>query len=381
MNEDELRMLLEHVEPPPSGVDLSTVLREGHRGVRRRRYAVGGVTVATALAVLAVPATIGALRAQSHATPATVRRTAVASAPCPVTPLPMPRGTDLEYMTSVDPTGRYITGVVRSSAGEVGVLWTDRVPQLMLTGSDRVGRVEANVHGVVAGNTIAPHAYLFRYQDGHATPLRVPPGYFVSSTRTKINTAGDIVALVATNHGISAAARWPAGNDSPQLVRLTPASQQITAFADDGTMLGFDNARAPYLWDRTGQGIRLAAPATMTATPSGIRGSWVTGWLMAGDGTAPGPAPTPALWDRRTGKLVTDRGTVAKNAGWFVEFAYSKYQHRSDYLVFDNHGNEMRLATRPGRVSDAAAVTDRKLVVGKLYNGGLSGGDPVTWQC
>ncbi|MBO0868044.1 MAG: hypothetical protein J2P15_05720 [Micromonosporaceae bacterium] len=385
MNEDELRMLLGRVEAPPSRVDLAMVLREGQRVARRRRYAVPGVAALTVLALVAVPATIGALRLRSHgsagprpsATP-TGSTTPGVGAGCPYTLLPVPAGLTEARAEAVDPAGRYIAGWALSKAGAItGLLWTDGRPQV-LAGST-IGAI--NEHGVAVG---IDRSGPFRYRDGQVTRLHLPAGYTARGPLA-INAAGDIITTAskyggASQHGMI----WPAGSDTARFLP-TPLSAEVDGIDDDGTMVGLFNepkGRWPVVWDKAGNMRRLETPGPKVfGLAFSVRDGWAAGRL-----TGPDPArPTSekswaAVWDVRTGKLVfklseADTATHVNSAGWFTAV-------RSAY---DNHGQPVPLAAPAGYTVDASAITETNLVVGDWYVGGSSKPTtvirPVTWQC
>jgi hypothetical protein len=417
--EEELRERLAAVDVPASRIELDGLLRAGRRRAFRRRStrAVGGVALATAVLLL-VPSILNRAGGQPGREPVAGRAdapteptgtgptgagptgaeptgaaltstgpteptgTARAGGACRPVELPVPAGTTGVTAVAVDPTGRYVLGTRTVGQDFRSLLWTDGRPVALPPRGTSVQATAVNAAGVVVGLvTEGQQEYVFRYERGAYTMLRMPAGSWHPFPAPAVNAAGDVVVNVepSGNSGgkDSIVLLWPAG--TTKAVRLPlPAGANAFAVTDDGTIVGAlyadGVATAAYTWTRQGEGRRLAAPAGRTGAAYAARGDWATGGLW--------PSRDAALWNLRTGKVTTPvgrggdpagsgPGDAVNAAGWVV----------AGGMLFRD-GRPVELPVPDGQQGRAAALSDTGLVVGQVLD---DSGDqqlgPRGWRC
>src|SRR5689334_843577 len=217
MDEDtDIRAFLASADPPPSRVDLTAVVADGDRRIRRRWYvAVAGTTAAVLAGLVAVPVALAAARGEPHR-PSLVASPSPSSSPavverrtCVARSLQLPPGIKRAKATAVDPTGRYIGGQEDANRSR-GILWTDGKPAILPINEDWVEVDAVNEHGVATG--IARYTHVF--------------------PQPAINAAGDIVVNAETAGSVEGAGSiamiWKAG--ATQATRLPlPVEDTVAA--------------------------------------------------------------------------------------------------------------------------------------------------------
>jgi hypothetical protein len=402
MDEDaDIRAFLASADTPPSRVDLTTVVADGDRQVRRRWYiAAAGTTTAVLAGLVAVPAALATVRGEPHhppfaASPAPSASPSPSSAPqavpststsagerrtCAARSLKLPPGIKRAKATAVDPTGRYIGGQEDANRSR-GILWTDGKPTILPINEDWVEVDAINEHGVATGiaeDNAGKVEYVFRYAGGKVTKLTNVAGYTHVFARPAINAAGDIVINAETAGSVegadSIAMIWKAGTTQALRIPL-PVADNVEAITDDGTLVGThyvnSHAVSAKAWTQSGQETKLDAPAGTVAAGYAARGDWATGGLWY-SGKSDGLAGTP-LWNLRTGKVAVIVGDVAKavNSSGLVL--------SGDDLLTRDGPMPPQLPTPPNGKNVGAALSDTGLVVGSVIVGDLS--NAMSWAC
>lgn len=406
-DEPDVRAFLAGADTPPSRVDLSTVVADGQRRVRRRwAVAAAGTTAAVLAGLVAVPAAIATVRGAPASRPAlgagpgasasravtdrpskaAVRRSpSVAPSPsaanvCAAHPLKLPPGITHAKAMSVDPTGRYIGGQEDGNSFR-GILWTDGKPAILPIHEDWVEVDAVNEHGVATGiamDNAGKVEYVFRYADGKVTKLTNVPQYTHAFPAPVINAVGDIVVNAETAGSVEGAGSiamiWKAGATVAQRIPLK-TTDNVMAITDDGTLVGahYTNSHADgaAAWTQSGQETKLDTPAGAVAAAYDARGEWATGGLWS-TGENPTTTGTP-LWNLKTGAVSVLPGGVANavNASGLVLAEYS-HLVRAD-------GKAPQLPTPANGNIYATGLSDTNVVVGSVTTNSTS--TPMTWSC
>ncbi len=395
-DEPDVRAFLAGADTPPSRVDLTAVVADGQRRVRRRwAVAAAGTTAAVLAGLVGVPAAIATVRgapsrgAAVGASPAmSASRSAVvppspsplATNVCVARPLKLPSGIKQAKAMSVDPTGRYVGGQEDGKLTR-GILWTDRKPTILPIHEDWVEVDAINEHGVATGiaeDNAGKVEYVFRYADGKVTKLTNVAGYTHVFPYPAINAAGDIVVNAETPGSAEGAGSiamiWKAGTTVAERIPLK-TTDNVMAITDDGTLVGahYTNSQAAgaAAWTQSGQETKLDQPAGTVAAAYDARGEWATGglWTKGEGGSATG---TP-LWNIKTGAVTVLPGEVANavNASGLVLSGYSQLL-RAD-------GRAPRLPTPANGHIYATGLSDTNVVVGSISDNSTS--TPMTWSC
>src|SRR5689334_21400592 len=287
MDEDtDIRAFLASADPPPSRVDLTAVVADGDRRIRRRWYvAVAGTTAAVLAGLVAVPVALAAARGEPHR-PSLVASPSPSSSPpvverrtCVARSLQPPPGIKRAKATAVDPTGRYIGGQEDANRSR-GILWTDSKPAILPINEDWVEVDDVNEHGVATGiamDNAGKVEYVFRYAAGKVTKLTNVRGYTHVFPQPAINAAGDIVVNAESAGSVEGAGSiamiWKAGAT---------------------------------------QATRLPLPVEDTvAAGYAARGDWATGGVWAAGGKSGNDLVGTRLWNLRTGQVTVIPGVVA----------------------------------------------------------------------
>ncbi|MBM2618770.1 hypothetical protein JIG36_24740 [Actinoplanes sp. LDG1-06] len=381
MNDEEqqLRNRLERIIAPPSRLEAETMLDAGRRQVFRRRswQAAGGVALATGV-VVAVPVVMREPDAAPPAPAYVADSVTPVKKNCQMTALAMPKGAKEATAEGVDPSGRYIIGHDFSGQNFKPILWTDGVPKRLPQVEKSVQLTTVNASGVVAGlATEGNLEYAFRYENGRYTRLKTPPGDWHIYPWPMMNAAGDIVINAEPDGKIegedSIALFWAAGSTTAVKLPL-PEEANVYDITDDGMIVGgsFVNGegRDAYVWDRTGHGRKLAAPAGMRSVAYAAEGDWATGGLWPATGSG-----KPALWNLKTGavtKLDGDGPGDSVNRDQLVV--------ASGKLIRD--GKVVGLPAPKGQETSARAVANTGLIVGVAQDASNDGPTtPRTWKC
>lgn len=308
-----MRALLRDVDFPEPRLDVATTIRTG----QRRRAGRWAATTAAGVGVLvAAAATVqlapwdhprGPDRSATRPTPATLP----AALDCTVEPLPPPNGRTSAVATGIDPTGRYVIGMVDNdgSGPPRSVLWTDGQPQLLPAGAS--GEEAVNASGVVVGTLTTGaggHAWIFR--DGQLRNLPVPAGS--EAGEVSINTRGD-VAGVLYHDGTRVPIVWPADRPGSYRILASPGGGVIVrGITDSGVVVGGMQDGPPYRWEPNGTGSPMATPPGLTTGwVIDVAGTWAVGYFeerqASTDSAHPTPTPTPGhqaavRWNLATGQ-------------------------------------------------------------------------------
>jgi hypothetical protein len=409
MDDDaDVRAFLNRADPPPSRVDLTTVIADGQRRVRRRwAVAAAGTTAAVLAGLVGVPAALAAMRDGPSNHPAAVADSSPSPVPvtspstsiidppgpppspsptrsttgvCVAHPLALPSGVKRVRVSGVDPTGRYIVGQEDGKQFR-GIMWTDGKPAILPISEYAVEVDAVNEHGVATGiatDKAGKVEYVFRYAAGKVTKLTNVPGYTHAFPTPVINATGDIVVNAeppgSSEGADSIAMIWKAGSTVAERIPLK-ATDNVMAITDDGTLVGahYTNSMADgaAAWTPSGQETVLQHPAGTTAAAYAARGDWATGGVWPGPGREPTGAP---LWNIRTGALKMLPGGVASavnSSGLVIT---------EDFQLVRADGPAPQLpAPAPGRRNHATALSDTGLVVGMVTDDKTS--TAMTWTC
>jgi hypothetical protein len=377
--EQLLRERLDAIVAPPSRIEVETLLPAVRRRVFRRRLAQVAAGAALTLGVLvAVPVLL--VKPGRSATPAdgSIGRTsAPASAPaavpvaaCQIDTLPVPAGMKEVAATAIDPTGTYVVGNGLVGQNFRPVLWTAGKARALSVPATSVQLTDVNAAGVAVGlATQNNRDWVFRYQDGKYTKLRLPAGSWNPFPEPAVNTAGDVLinAEPSGNSGGkgSIVLLWKAGTTTAIRLPL-PAGANGLDLDDDGTIAGAmyvdGSAVSAWTWDQQGHGRELKVPAGEIGAAYAVRGDWVTGGLW--------PSMTAGLWNRTTGALTQlgkadAPGDAVNAAGWVV----------TDGRVLRD-GDPMALPAPGHGTALATDVSDTGVIVGQIQNQG-----PREWRC
>lgn len=383
MNEQDLSDRLHAVEVPPSRVLVESVLTAGRRrAVRRRGAQVTGAVVLAGGVLLAVPLIVpragvappvtpvapASPVAVSKAAPRMSAANAAKNVTCRPAALKAPAGIKGITIAGVDPTGRYIIGNGLVGQNFRPVLWTDGVPKALPVIAQSVQTTDVNSAGTVVGESSSgANTWLFKYENGTYTKLRLPAGNWNPYPVPTINSTGDVLINIEPRNNSggkgSKVLMWKAGSTTPVVLPL-PTGANGLGLKDDGTIVGAlykdGTAVGAYLWTQQGHATRLATPAGKTSAAYGVRGDWAVGGLWD-----PG---TAALWNLRTGKVVALVGqpaTKVNSQGWAVV----------DAAVARGDGIVTELPLPGDKEGSAEAISDTGLVIGH-------GDDGLhTWQC
>jgi len=408
MDDDaDVRAFLNRADAPPSRVDLTIVIADGQRRVRRRwAVAAAGTTAAVLAGLVGVPAAIAAVRsAPSHhspvvaghdPSPSPVPSPSPSSGPlpspspspdstmggtCVAHPLKLPSGVKRAKVLSVDPTGRYIVGQEDGKKAR-GIMWTDGRPVILPINEDWVEVDAVNEHGVATGlamDNAGKIEYVFRYADGQVTKLKNVAGYTHAFPTPAINAAGDIVINAeppgSSEGADSIAMIWKAGSTVAERLPLK-TTDNVMAITDDGTLVGThytdSQADGGAAWTPSGQETKLDRPAGIKTAAYAARGDWATGGAWPGDNRQPDAAP---LWNIKTGALTMLPGggvSTAVNASGLVI---------SENFRLLRAGGPAPQLPQPaaGSRNYATGLSDTGLVVGTVTSDANS--VAMTWTC
>ncbi|GIJ57507.1 hypothetical protein [Virgisporangium aurantiacum] len=269
---ERVRALLRDVDFPEPRHDVRDTVRIG----RRRRAVRWTATVAAGVAVLAGAAAVARIPAWETTLPpdATVGRPATG---CTPEDLPLPGGVTAATVTGIDPTGRFVVGLVAGAADrDAGIVWTDGRPRLLPAGTGGVAAVNAS--GVVVGTAASPDGSpAWVYRDGRVDRLPVPPGGAASAVA--INAGGDIAGVLHRD-GATVPIVWPASDPGTYRLLDTPGAPVVHAITDTGIVVGGIEDGGPYRWEPNGTGRPLATlPGAAGGVAVDAAGTWATGLL------------------------------------------------------------------------------------------------------
>jgi len=292
-------------ETPPLDVDVRGAVAAGRRRVRTRRALTS--VVAAAAAAIAVTGTVAGLNAVARKAPRPGTTGGVAPAAeapsCRVTALTVPSGARHVETTAVDPSGKYVAGVVPGSeetgASGSALLWAGGTAHdLHVAGLAPTPKAVSSSGVVVGGTTRDHHLVAWAYRGGAVQYLASIAGW--DSEATGVNDNGDIVGVGYGPHDATKALIWPAG--SPGTVQSLPAdgSAEALAVSGSGAVVGVAGNR-PYFWKSPQAGQALPGlPGQAKGSALGISGDWAYGWSgkkrqagNAGGAVVVGPSAEP----------------------------------------------------------------------------------------
>ncbi len=400
-DEDHVRTLLTTTDIPPSGVEIATVMQQGHRSVVRRRIAstAGGVALAaTLVAVVAVPY---ALRSQSGPTksvaaggpksPAVTTPlldpTGTATVTCTPTALKAGKGAPSDVgLSAVSPNGRYIAGMQSSDTVYKAVLYTDGTSK-PLSVEGTVEEIDAvSSDGTVVGITSLDgftNEHVFRYKNGSTTILQYPMSGLWHPFEVHMNASGAIVAQ-AEPSGASGGGRgtanllWHPGSKTAVKLPL-PDGSGLTGITDNGDITGGGVQHADgtvgdaMVWDSTGHNGKLLP------VPPGESGiAQLSGGNFAAGGTF--QAGSDVNWDH----MVTWNVVTGAEKGYPASGPPSYVNARGDIVgdlpsgagvTFADGTTAILQPLKAGQQTYATLISDTGNVIG------VSGSTATTWRC
>jgi hypothetical protein len=298
MTEEEILREFGAQTPPPSSLDVDSLLRAGRSKLRIRRWGVVGAA-AVAVAV-AVGGTSVALRPEpgpaqqaaspgptkpsaASATPSPTQRAAPDTAKCTIQRLPSSGGVMIE---AVSANGQHIAGT--NDNGRI-VVWNNGVAKTLPAPPGSSVQVQGvNSAGVVVGSVDRnSRREGFVYDNGRFRTLSRPNG--AKDVYVKdINDRGDIVgeAEYPTSDPLDVgpvkALRWRLADISKVEVLASAAEKWASPLdmAEDGTIAGsLDDGGSPHLWRPDGS---VATPPGLNGATKGkvfkLTGDWAFGW-------------------------------------------------------------------------------------------------------
>jgi len=394
-------------EAPPLDVDIHRAVTTGRKRVRTRRALTS--VVAAAAAAIAVTGTVAGLNALGRVTPrpgTTAGVAPAAAAPaCSVVALSVPGNAPDVEATAVDPTGKYVAGVVPGSeetgASGSALLWADgNARDLHVAGLAPTPKAVNSAGVVVGGTTRDHHLVAWVYRGGKVQYLAGIPGW--DTEATGVNDNGEIVGVGYGPHDTTKALIWPAASSGK--VQSLPAAGLAEALdvSGSGAVVGVAGYR-PYLWESPLSGQALPALAGETkGRAMGISGDWAYGWSgstkqPAGDAGGgpvvlqPGGEPSVApdtveqmrwvRWNVRDARVEELSGFGPAAIAATGEMAGTALTGKREAALFRD-GAVVRLPhlTAQRDYSEAAgASADGRTVVGT--ESGLDGAKPVIWRC
>ncbi|GAA4735718.1 hypothetical protein [Phytohabitans rumicis] len=381
-DETMMRDLMSTVDPPPTRIDLSELVRNGRRAARRRtRSAVAVVGVfAVLLAAFAAVTGLGATRGGDTGPPA------VRPAPgCTVERLALPDGTRYGSVSAASPDGRYLAGFAAGDGTATPVRWEGPRPQ-PIRGIRAGIATGVNDSGVVVGRTLGADGRqtAWAYAGDTVAELPIPAG-FDGAAAYSINKAGH-VAGVLFGGGRTAAAVWYGATADARVVVLAAKGEAMAfGIADSGVVVGARNGGGPYRWDADGRGGPLAQPpGTAGGEALGVRGDWAYGQLDDADRPAPdllGGVLRPAerriavRWNLRTGEAtaVAAGRTGAISAGGLL--VVNQSDGTATLVAPDGTRRTLPHLAGSGPSNANAFNTDGTLIAGD------SARTPARWTC
>ncbi|MFK3981165.1 hypothetical protein ACI2K4_12390 [Micromonospora sp. NPDC050397] len=248
-DDETARLLLEILAeepPPPSRVDVTTLVRVGRQKARfRRLVGIGGAAVVTVGALAVVPVAVDVATRERPAPVPVQAMTGGAAEPARTAPttdgstdrraeptscqpieLPVPANTVRSTVLGGDPSGRYLVGTATDQRRRSQVLrWDEgRLEVLDLPVVDPVHLV-VNSRGDVAGDARsmkgpAEQVVPWLYRDGKFFLL--PHSGATTVSVAGINERGDVLGLLRT-FGMFAVPRVPESKSEPRGNPLPPA--------------------------------------------------------------------------------------------------------------------------------------------------------------
>ncbi|MFG3420373.1 hypothetical protein ACIBTZ_02295 [Micromonospora sp. NPDC049460] len=384
---DALERRADSIAPGPR-LSAEEIVQAGRRAARRRttRIRVSAAAAVTALAVVAAPAVIDAVRRPTHPAPAASRSEPPRGLPtaCPVERLPVPAGSVMDMVIGMDPTGRYIVGRTNPGRGGTGLdmlIWDNGRLQVIPVPGDQQLPTDINSRGEAVGvsGTVGERAWIYR--DGTVTHLPGQP----STRANAINEGGVVVGA----NGLRQPLVWRTPTDQPTVLPMPDGDWEGEAsdISADGTIVGTLNRQRTtlfqaYAWLPDGTLRELPPPVVdgeraVATRAMSIFGDWVAG-------TADGPrGDVPTRWNLRTGEVQTfpgmrmgGRGVSAD--GWLVGSREGQgllASHQGMVTLPDLHDHDTNMSNYAVAIS-----RDGRLVAG----GGSVGGPravPVVWRC
>ena len=290
----------------PATIDIGRAIVDGKRRIRIRRLAaVGAIAGVTAVVVVVVPLTAGALRQRvlpetgtsapvvdrSQTPPTPDRSAGPARLPidCTGQRLAVPDGVPKSITTGLDPTGRFILGrSYPGGAAQQVLIWENGTARRVdLPGVDQM-LVDANPAGVAVGRSYRSGVLTSWVYDGRtATELRADD----PAAPSAIGETGRIVGYREAGEGGRRPVVWASSTTTAADLPLPGPRWEGRAVdvAPDGTVVGVihevgtDVGREQgYVWAPDGTG-RMVAPPVIDGVradgfrPYAIGPEWITG--------------------------------------------------------------------------------------------------------
>jgi hypothetical protein len=306
--------------PPPSGLDVESVLSAGRARMRTRRWGVAGAAgLAVAVAVggtslvlrpdgtaatqyASPPVQLSSSPMPPTASPSTPR-VAPQPAQCTIQSLRQPGGARAAAV-QMDSTGRYVVG---STVNNRAVLWIDGTPHVLPAHPEGEVSVEGvNSSGVVVGNVEGKkYSSGFLYRDGRYETLGRPADS-LGAIPYSINDQGVIAgqAEFGLNKHLKSL-RWRVSSPSTYEVLSSSTATKFGALARavaaDGSIGGnIDDGDGPIIWRPDGS---TYAPPSLTPDKQGkvfeFGGAYAIGWSGANN-----TSPNWVRWNLATNSVV-----------------------------------------------------------------------------